>query len=161
MITLYVWEILWRSNLLVVNRTLTRNQKRGEAETGPEEDHLKDKLAIVQAQVYLWIAKNDNISLEKSSKQVFSNKSLVASSHTDSRREPKVKHDGHFVSSWFLLSTSNQKDPDTQHQFPNQDLLQPLQASSWTKAGNKTSMHNGNVQLKRFCNKWRCPFRVE
>ena len=83
MITLYVWEILWRSNLLVVNRTLTRNQKRGEA----EEDHLKDKLAIVQAQVYLWIAKNDNISLEKSSKQVFSNKSLVASSHTDSREE--------------------------------------------------------------------------
>lgn len=157
MITLYIWEILWRSNLLVVNRTLTRNQKRGEA----EKDHLKDKLAIVQAQVYLWIAKNDNISLEKSSKQVFSNKSLVASSHTDSRREPKVKHDGHFVSSWFLLSTSNQKDPDTQHQFPNQDLLQPLQASSWTKAGNKTSMHNGNVQLKRFCNKWRCPFRVE
>ena len=53
MITLYIWEILWRSNLLVVNRTLTRNQKRGEAETGPEEDHLKDKLAIVQAQVYL------------------------------------------------------------------------------------------------------------
>ena len=32
MITLYIWEILWRSNLLVVNRTLTRNQKKEEAE---------------------------------------------------------------------------------------------------------------------------------
>ena len=73
MITLYIWEILWRPNLSS-QQNLDPQSKKGSAE---QEDHLKDKLAIVQAQVYLWIAKNDNISLEKSSKQVFSNKSLI------------------------------------------------------------------------------------
>lgn len=75
MITLYIWEILWRPNLSSQQNLDPQSKKGGGS--AEQEDHLKDKLAIVQAQVYLWIAKNDNISLEKSFKQVFSNKSLI------------------------------------------------------------------------------------
>jgi len=51
MITLYIWEILWRPNLSSQQNLDPQSKKGGGS--AEQEDHLKDKLAIVQAQVYL------------------------------------------------------------------------------------------------------------
>ena len=51
MITLYIWEILWRPNLSSQQNLDPQSKKEGGS--AEQEDHLKDKLAIVQAQVYL------------------------------------------------------------------------------------------------------------